>query len=150
MLQKYFNATCERETLRAYVELKYFCIMSSPALLTCAMWCTISPFSPRKCNLFSLLNCVYTMQRLQPVVQLVVSYELDIKGRSHYARIRARPHRIRCERSFTLLLLELPFCDRDRNRSGRPAPVAGRVGSTLGDRCVTGRQHKMQKDTFFN
>ena len=37
---------------------------------------------------------------------------------------------------------------RDGNRSGRPAPVTGRVGSTLGDRCVTGRPHKMQKDTF--
>ena len=36
----------------------------------------------------------------------------------------------------------------DGNRSGRPAPIAGRVGSTLGDRCVTGRPHKMQKDTF--
>ena len=36
----------------------------------------------------------------------------------------------------------------DGHRSRRPAPVAGRVGSTLGDRCVTGRPHKMQKDTF--
>jgi len=27
------------------------------------------------------------------------------------------------------------------------APVAGRVGSTLGDRCVTGRSQKMQKET---
>jgi len=37
---------------------------------------------------------------------------------------------------------------RDGRRSGRPAPVAGRVGSTLGDRCVTDRSHKMQ-NTFF-
>ena len=44
---------------------------------------------------------------------------------------------------------------RDGNRSGRPAPVGcrsgrvtGWVGSTLGDRCVTGRPHKMQKETF--
>jgi len=36
---------------------------------------------------------------------------------------------------------------RDGNWSGRPAPVAGRVGSTLGDRCVTGRPHKMQSGT---
>jgi len=31
--------------------------------------------------------------------------------------------------------------------AGRPAPVAGRVGSTLGDQCVTGRPHKMQSGT---
>ena len=34
---------------------------------------------------------------------------------------------------------------RDGNRSGRPAPVTGRVGLLVGsgrDRCVTGRPHK--------
>jgi len=36
---------------------------------------------------------------------------------------------------------------RDGNRSGRPASVAGRGRSTLGDRCVTGRQHKMHSGT---
>ena len=31
----------------------------------------------------------------------------------------------------------------------RRLPVgSGRVGSTLDDRCVTGRPHKMQKETF--
>jgi len=34
----------------------------------------------------------------------------------------------------------------DWHRSGL---VTGQVGSTLGDRCVTGQWHKMQKETFF-
>ena len=33
------------------------------------------------------------------------------------------------------------------SRPGPPAPVVSRVGSTLGDRCVTGRPHKMQSGT---
>jgi len=33
---------------------------------------------------------------------------------------------------------------RDGNRSGRPAPVAGRVGSTLGDRCMIGRSGRIK------
>jgi len=41
---------------------------------------------------------------------------------------------------------------RDGNRSGRPVGSTGRVvlpvRSTLGDRCVTGRPHEMQMETF--
>jgi len=39
---------------------------------------------------------------------------------------------------------------RDGNRSGRPPPVACRVGSTLDGRCVTGRPHKMQSGHFLS
>jgi len=154
MLQKYFNATRERETLRSYVELNISvsCPVQGSVRVPCG---ARSHHSRRESVIYSLCWTAYTrcngcnrlpnwLSRMNWILRAVHTMRVSARVRTAFGvngLLRCRP-------------LELPFCDggwgRDGNRSGLPAPVAGRVGSTSGDQCVTGRRHKMQKDTFFN